>query len=152
MPVVTMTPAASGPEGVLEHIGAGTDVIVPLANGEPVSVLDAIEAHASELEGVRVHQMHVVHDRPYLHGMYGDRLRHVSYFLSHVTRPCFRAGTMTCLSVGASAGAAEVGQRSSAVGRRGTKPHNARHNRRVEGGANRGDVSGVAACGRQGIS
>ena len=25
---------------------------------------------------------------------YGDRLRHVSYFLSHVTRPCFRAGTI----------------------------------------------------------
>ena len=38
--------------------------------------------------------MHAVHDRPYLHGAFGDRLRHVSYFLSHVTRPCFRAGTI----------------------------------------------------------
>ena len=38
--------------------------------------------------------MHALHDRPYLHGAFGDRLRHVSYFLSHVTRPCFHAGTV----------------------------------------------------------
>ena len=86
--------AASVPEAVLDHVGPGADVIVPLANGEPVALLDAIEAHAGRLDGVRVHQMHAVHDRPYLHGEYGDRLRHVSYFLSHVTRPCFHAGTI----------------------------------------------------------
>src|SRR4051794_22177305 len=38
--------------------------------------------------------MHALHDRPYLHAAFGDRLRHVSYFLSDVTRPCFRAGTV----------------------------------------------------------
>ena len=75
------------PEGVLDHIGPGADIIVPLANGEPVTLLDALEAAADELDGVRVHQMHALHDRPYLHGAFGDRLRHVSYFLSHVTRP-----------------------------------------------------------------
>src|SRR5262245_18954668 len=85
---------ASRPEAVLEHIGPGADLIVPLANGEPVSLLDAVEAVADGLVGVRVHQMHAVHDRRYLHGVFGDRLRHVSYFLSHVTRPCFRAGTV----------------------------------------------------------
>jgi len=84
----------SAPDAVLEHIGEGTDLIVPLANGEPVSMLDAIEQHADRLRGVRVHQMHALHDRPYLHGAFGDRLRHVSYFLSHVTRPCFEAGTV----------------------------------------------------------
>src|SRR5699024_1318311 len=31
---------------------------------------------------------------PYLHGAHGDRLRHVSYFLSHVTRPAYWAGTI----------------------------------------------------------
>jgi acyl-CoA hydrolase len=69
---------------------------VPLANGEPSMLLDAIEAAAArdELEGVTVHQMHTLHDRPYLHGEYGDRLRHVSYFLSHVTRPCYLKGTV----------------------------------------------------------
>jgi acyl-CoA hydrolase len=84
----------SDPGDVLQHVRPGGDLIVPLANGEPVSVLDAIEAHAEHLDGVRVHQMHAVHDRPYLHGAFGDRLHHVSYFLSHVTRPCFRAGTI----------------------------------------------------------
>ncbi|MCU1368267.1 MAG: putative 4-hydroxybutyrate CoA-transferase [Ilumatobacteraceae bacterium] len=84
----------SPPAAVLEHIAARADIIVPIANGEPVTLLDAIERHESSLSGVRVHQMHALHDRPYLHGSCGDRLRHVSYFLSHVTRPCFRAGTI----------------------------------------------------------
>ena len=84
----------SQPDDVLEHVGPRADIIVPLANGEPVTLLDSIEAHADRLDGVRVHQMHAVHDRPYLHGAFGDRLQHLSYFLSHVTRPCFRAGTI----------------------------------------------------------
>jgi acyl-CoA hydrolase len=79
---------------VLDHIGTGCDLIVPLANGEPVTLLDAIEAAADRLEQVRVHQMHALHDRRYLHGAFAERLRHVSYFLSHVTRPCFRDGTI----------------------------------------------------------
>ncbi len=86
--------AASGADTVLEHIADGCDIIIPLANGEPVTLLDEIDRQAGSLSDVRVHQMHVLHDRPYLHGVYGDRLRHVSYFLSHVTRPCFRAGTI----------------------------------------------------------
>src|SRR5438270_13093768 len=81
------------PEAVLEHVDDDADLIVPLANGEPVSLLDAIEAGADGLRGVRVHQMHALYDRPYLHGEYGDRLRHVSYFLSPVTRAAFAAGT-----------------------------------------------------------
>jgi acyl-CoA hydrolase len=84
----------SAAQSVLDHIGPGADLILPLGNGEPVSLLDAIEQRAETLTCVRVHQMHALHDRPYLHGAFGDRLRHVSYFLSHVTRPCFRAGTV----------------------------------------------------------
>jgi acyl-CoA hydrolase len=86
--------APSPPSRVLDHVGPGSDLLVPLANGEPVALLDAIEEHADDLEGVRVHQMHAIHDRRYLHGDFGDRLRHVSYFLSHVTRPCYEAGTI----------------------------------------------------------
>ena len=63
---------------VLDHIGPGTELIVPLANGEPTCVLDAIEAANDHLDGVRVHQMHAIHDRPYLSGEYGDRLKHIS--------------------------------------------------------------------------
>jgi acyl-CoA hydrolase len=82
---------ASNVEAVLELIEDGADLIVPLANGEPVTVLDAIEADATRWTGVRVHQMHALHDRPYLHGAVRDHLLHVSYFLSPVTRPAFHA-------------------------------------------------------------
>ncbi len=80
------------PDAVLDHIGPGTELIVPLANGEPTAVMDAIEAHADQLSGVKVHQMHAIHDRPYLRGDFGDRMRHVSYFLSHITRSYFATG------------------------------------------------------------
>ncbi|MEO8265651.1 MAG: acetyl-CoA hydrolase/transferase C-terminal domain-containing protein [Ilumatobacteraceae bacterium] len=89
-PLVSPSPA----EAVLDHLGPGSDIIIPLANGEPITLLDAIEREADHLSGVRVHQMHVLRDRPYLHGAFGDRLRHVSYFLSHVTRPCYQANTI----------------------------------------------------------
>jgi acyl-CoA hydrolase len=79
-------PAPSTADSVLAHVGPGTDIVVPLANGEPVTVMDAVEAAAEQLSGVRVHQMHALHDRPYLHGCHGDRLRHVAYFLSPHTR------------------------------------------------------------------
>lgn len=88
-----MTAGAPLPaEAVLDHIGPGTELIVPIANGEPVTILDAVERAAEGLEGVRVHQMHVLRDRPYLHGAFPGRLRHVSYFLSPVTREAFHAG------------------------------------------------------------
>ena len=92
--VMPVAVAPSPANAVLDHVGRGSDIIIPLANGEPVTLLDVLEAAADELESVRVHQMHALHDRPYLHGAFGDRLRHVSYFLSHVTRPCFHRGTV----------------------------------------------------------
>lgn len=83
---------AGVPQDVLAHLSDGDDLIVPLANGEPVSALDAIEADAARLQGVRVHQMHALHDRPYLHGAHRGHLDHVSYFLSPVTRQAFHEG------------------------------------------------------------
>jgi hypothetical protein len=65
MPMVTAVSAGGGPDAVLEHIGPRAAVIVPLANGVPLSLLDAVEAHASVLDGVRVHQLHATHDRPH---------------------------------------------------------------------------------------
>jgi acyl-CoA hydrolase len=87
-----MTSGSVAAARVLEHIEPGADLIVPIANGEPVSVLDAIEDAAPALSGVRVHQMHPVHDRPYLHGAWRGKLDHVSYFLSPITRAAFHAG------------------------------------------------------------
>jgi acyl-CoA hydrolase len=78
-------------DAVLEHLVPGTHVIVPLANGEPVTVLDAMDAAADRLDGVRVHQMHALHDHAYLHGSASGHLDHVSYFLSPITRKAFHA-------------------------------------------------------------
>jgi acyl-CoA hydrolase len=89
---IAVTAAASAPESVLAHIGKRADIVVPLANGEPRTLIDALDAHAHDLTKVRVHQMHALHDHPYLHNAYGDHLRHISYFLSPVTRPAFANG------------------------------------------------------------
>ena len=89
---MTTAPAAGSAEAVLDHVEDGADIIVPLANGEPVTVLDALEAGAPRFRDVRVHQMHALHDRPYLHGTIREHLLHVSYFLSPVTRPAFHDG------------------------------------------------------------
>jgi acyl-CoA hydrolase len=90
------TTAPNQPADVVDHVTPGTQIIVPLANGEPTAVLDALEAAAAagdpRIDEVRVHQMHAIHDRPYLRGEYGTRLKNISYFLSHVTRPQFAAG------------------------------------------------------------
>jgi acyl-CoA hydrolase len=90
-----MSRPTSGPvpvEAVLDHIEPGADVIVGMTNGEPVGVIDALEANHERLDGVRLHQMHSEHPRPSIEGAYGDHLHHVSYFLSHVSRPAYWAG------------------------------------------------------------
>jgi hypothetical protein len=90
---MTMALEPLATEAVLDHIAPDSDIIMPLGNGEPVTVLDAIERNASQFTNVRIHQMHALHDRPYLHDS-GGPLHHISYFLSHVTRPCYREGTI----------------------------------------------------------
>jgi acyl-CoA hydrolase len=69
------------PEAVLDHIRPGADVIVGAANGEPVTVIDAIESGADQLERVRMHRMLALRDRRYIEGEVPN-LRHVSWFLS----------------------------------------------------------------------
>ena len=77
---------------VLDHIPSACDIVVPIANGEPVTLIDALEDNADRFEHVRIHQMHALHDRPYLHGTLRPRLGHISYFLSPVTRKAYAEG------------------------------------------------------------
>jgi hypothetical protein len=79
------------PEEVLGHIAVGGDVIVGLGNGEPKTVIDAIEANADRLEEVRLHQMLPLRDRPYIEGEVKG-LRHVSWFLSPHDKAAFHRG------------------------------------------------------------
>lgn len=82
------------PDAVVDLISPGADILVPLANGEPRLVIEAIDRAAAEsrIDGVRIHQMHALYDHPHLHGAYGDRLRHISYFLSAIERAAYAEG------------------------------------------------------------
>lgn len=79
-------------DSLIGRLAPGAHLVVPISNGEPVELLNQLEARAEELRDVRVHQMHALRDRPYLHGAYRGHLEHVSWFLSHVTRPAFLSG------------------------------------------------------------
>ncbi|MDQ3911412.1 MAG: propionyl-CoA--succinate CoA transferase [Actinomycetota bacterium] len=79
------------PEAVVEHVGKGDDLIAGMGNSEPVTVLDAIEAHAQRLSNVRIHQMLPFRERSYMQGRFPN-LRHVSWFLSPANREAFRKG------------------------------------------------------------
>jgi acyl-CoA hydrolase len=87
-------PDPVAPESVLDHVGTWADLVIPLAAGEPTALLDAIEGAADTFDEVRVHQMHARDRRGYLDGRHGNRLRHVSYFLSEATREAFANGTI----------------------------------------------------------
>jgi acyl-CoA hydrolase len=80
------------PDAVLEHIDEGADIIVGMFNSEPLTVLDALEANAERLSGVRIHQMFPFRERDYMHGAFPG-LRHVSWFLSPANREAFRKDT-----------------------------------------------------------
>ncbi len=79
-------------DALIPQLPPSAQLIVPIANGEPVGVLDALEARADELDAVKVHQMHAIRDRPYLHGQYAGHLEHVAWFLSDITRRSFAEG------------------------------------------------------------
>ena len=85
----TDIPASTEPSDLLRFVPHDADVIVPLANGEPPTLLDVLEENASHLKGVRIHQMHALEERRYIRGEFGDHMRHVSYFLSPATRDAY---------------------------------------------------------------
>jgi len=78
---------------VLEHIDDGADLVVGIANAEPVTVIDAIEAGAGSLRDVRIHQVFPLRERPHMRGEL-DGLRHVSWFLSPFIRDAYHKGTL----------------------------------------------------------
>ncbi|HWN26516.1 MAG TPA: acetyl-CoA hydrolase/transferase C-terminal domain-containing protein [Actinomycetospora sp.] len=87
-----MVAAARRPaDAVLDHVGPGAQIVVNSFNGEPATVLDALEAGGDRLSDVRVHQMLAPRPRPSIQGEVPG-LRHVSWFLSPATREAFRAG------------------------------------------------------------
>ncbi len=84
--------AADLAEALVDQLPAGADVVLPIANGEPVTLIDELEARAERLTGVRVHQMHALRERRYISGAYKGHLEYVAWFLSHVSRPAYHDG------------------------------------------------------------
>ena len=80
------------PEDVLAHVDTGADLIVPMACGEPVTLLDTLEEHQHELDGVRIHQMDAARERAYIRGEFGNHLRHVDYYLGPASRQAYWDG------------------------------------------------------------
>lgn len=78
-------------EAVLDHLPTNGDAIVSLGNGEPKTVIDAIEAGAERVEDLRLHQMLPLRHRPYIEGEV-EGMRHVSWFLSPHSREAFHRG------------------------------------------------------------
>jgi len=79
-------------DAVLNHIRDGDDLIVGAMNGEPVTVIDAIEAAPRQWRDVRLHQMYPLRCSRYIDGGVPG-LRHVSWFLSPPIREAFHKGT-----------------------------------------------------------
>ena len=51
---------------VIELIDADTDIIIPIANGEPHKLLDIMEENYEKLHNVKIHQMLTLKDRDYI--------------------------------------------------------------------------------------
>ncbi|MFC5605148.1 acetyl-CoA hydrolase/transferase family protein [Sporosarcina koreensis] len=80
------------PEEFIGLIDKGTDIIIPLSNGEPHGLLDLLEANYEKLENVKVHQMLALRERDYINGKMKGHLSHISYFLSGATRKAYWEG------------------------------------------------------------
>ncbi|MDR4947238.1 acetyl-CoA hydrolase/transferase family protein [Neobacillus cucumis] len=80
------------PEDVLSCIHNGDDIILPIANGEPNVLMEVIEENATRFQNVRIHQMHAIKERSYIHGRLKPSLSYVSYFLSEASRKAFLQG------------------------------------------------------------
>jgi len=81
------------PQQVIELIDSKADLIVPIANGEPIRLLDILEENAAQLDGVKIHQMLALRSPSYIQGEI-EQLRHVSYFLSGATRKVYQQAKM----------------------------------------------------------
>jgi len=89
--VAANVPVPVSPDTLLRLIKSHGNVVVPTANGEPVTVIDALVAQAADLQGVRIHQVFGIRPRDFS-TIDARQLRYVSYFLSAALRDPFARG------------------------------------------------------------
>lgn len=78
---------------VLAFIEADANLVVPIGFGEPPTLLDTLEEHAEQLDGVRIHRMDPYTSRRYIRGEFGSHLRHVDYYLGPGSRQAYWDGS-----------------------------------------------------------
>lgn len=76
-------------QDLIDLIDEGADIILPIANGEPIQLLDILEENAAQLRNVKIHQLLALRSRAYIQGEI-EQLKHVSYFLSGATRKVYQ--------------------------------------------------------------
>ena len=79
-------------DSLLQLIDHEADIIIPIANGEPIHLLNMLEGNYTKLHKVKIHQMLALQERDYILGEMKGYLSHVSYFLSGATRRAYRDG------------------------------------------------------------
>jgi acyl-CoA hydrolase len=77
---------------VLKFVAPQANILAPVAFGEPQTLVDTLEEHATELDHVRIHQMDAYLERRYIRGEFGDHLRHVTYYLGPGSRQAYWDG------------------------------------------------------------
>jgi acyl-CoA hydrolase len=80
------------PEDVLNFVADGAQLVVPLAFGEPPTLIKVLEDNCERFTGVRIHQMDPLIPHRYIRGECGDRLRHVGYYLGPGSRQAYWDG------------------------------------------------------------
>ncbi len=90
-PVPDNVPVPISAAALVDQLRPQTNVVVPTANGEPTTIIDALFAQAPGLEGIRIHQVFGLRSRDY-QLLDPQRLRYVSYFLSPALRDPFAQG------------------------------------------------------------
>ena len=84
-------PSPVSAAAIVNRLAPHTNVVVPTANGEPATIIDALFAQAPDLVGIRIHQVFGLRSRDY-HLLDPQQLRYVSYFLSAALREPFANG------------------------------------------------------------
>lgn len=77
---------------ILDVIPDDSDIIIPLANGEPDVILSAIDCNLERFSSLRIHQMLELKDRRYMHGQF-PHVKYISYFMGVYARKAFQNGT-----------------------------------------------------------
>jgi acyl-CoA hydrolase len=80
-------------EEILELIPDGSDIIVPLGNGEPDAILSEIDEHLDFFSSLKIHQILEIKDRKYMHKI-NPNIEYHSYFMNGFSRAAFRDRTI----------------------------------------------------------